>query len=69
MPVLETCKFDKKLRSKRKALCPGQGQVWAFFSTQGQVHVNLRQIVEYGQNLNLFEILCLSWKPASLKKL
>lgn len=33
----------KKLRSKLRALCAGQSQIWAFFCTQGQV--TLRQIV------------------------
>ena len=37
------------------------------FSTQGQV--TLKQIVQYDQNSSLSKILCLSWKPASQKKL
>ena len=39
----------------------------AFLSTQGQVQVTRKGIVQYGRNSKSSEILCLSWLPVSLK--
>ena len=56
MPVLNTCKFEEKLQSELKAVCPRSNT--GFFNTQGQV--TLRRILQYHRNSNLSEILSLS---------
>lgn len=66
IPVLDTCKFEKLAIQTEGALSRTMANMGSF-STEGQV--TLRQIIQYGRNSNLSEILCMSWKPASLKKL
>ena len=53
-----------KIQLKRNRLCSGQSQIWLFFGTQGQIFPSE---VWSGGNLNLPQILWLSWLPASFK--
>ena len=57
-----------KIQQKMKGLCPEQCHLcMAIFNNQGQI--TPKWLVWSGQNLNLSEILCLSWLPASLTKI
>ena len=62
MPVLVTCKFVKD---------PIKTEVAVVSTTflQRSRQVTLKSIYRNGQNSNLFEILCLSWFPASLMEI
>ena len=53
-----------KIQSRPNRLCSGQGRIWVFFSTKGQV--TPKSIVKSGRNSISFEILCLSRLSASL---
>ena len=46
-----------KIQWKLNMLCSGQGQMWGFFGTKRQV--TPKSVVQYVQNSNSFEILCL----------
>ena len=56
-----------KIQSKLKALLIGQGQIWVFFSSQGQVTPKWN--VWSGRNSNSSENLWLSWLSPSLMKI
>ena len=64
MPAQIICKSHKDpIKMKQVMLHTRSNMV--FFGTQGQV--TLKWSVQSGQNSNLFQILWLSWLPASLK--
>ena len=70
MPVLVIRKFDQiSIENKVASLghFPHYKSMGKFFIAQRRV--TLKRMIPPGPNLNLSEILCLSWIPASLKKL
>ena len=66
-PVPFTCKFHNNL-IKINTLCPTRGQIWAFFGTEGQLHVTPKEKYRFGLNLNWSKSSYLSWLPAILMK-
>ena len=64
MPVQIICKSHKDLIKTKKAMLQKRSNM-AFLGTQRQI--TPKPIIRSGWNLNSFEILLLSWLPASLK--